>query len=208
VDCYVTVKGSSVRRELTCCQNRTHSSQVRERAIQRGNGVGFSPGKRSLPAGKVGANTTSSEVGGKRLVSHPVGAMDCYVTVQESGRAAHPARSVVPDCAGDEMDCGVHHHPAKGKMISAAAKHSIGALGRICVRASAHILQAKTETDATRVQDTQSVVSQSIQWGDARIHNGPRIWGAAHQLCTVATDYARCEIARSRSSRYPDPAAL
>jgi hypothetical protein len=107
VDCYVTVKGSSVRRELTCCQNRTHSSQVRERAIQRGNGVGFSPGKRSLPAGKVGANTTSSEVGGKRLVSHPVGAMDCYVTVQESGRAAHPARSVVPDCAGDEMDCGV-----------------------------------------------------------------------------------------------------
>ena len=60
MDCYVTVKGSSVGQERTPCQIRTHSSQVRERAIQRGDGVGLSQDQRSHAAGKVRGSTTSS----------------------------------------------------------------------------------------------------------------------------------------------------
>eukprot|EP00966_Prymnesium_polylepis_P106934 2476270-Prymnesium_polylepis.1 len=31
--------------------------------------------------------------------------MDCYVTVQQSGTAAHPVYSVATDCAGGDSDC-------------------------------------------------------------------------------------------------------
>ena len=45
MDCYVTVNGSSVGQERTPCQNRTHNNQLGARAIQRGDGVGLSPGE-------------------------------------------------------------------------------------------------------------------------------------------------------------------
>eukprot|EP00966_Prymnesium_polylepis_P171869 3974715-Prymnesium_polylepis.1 len=39
MDCYVTIKGSTVGQERTPCQNRTHNNQPRGRAIQRGDGL-------------------------------------------------------------------------------------------------------------------------------------------------------------------------
>ena len=48
-----------------------------------GDGVGLSFSERSPPAGKVQKSTTSSMEGGRGSVSQSIGAIDCYVTVQD-----------------------------------------------------------------------------------------------------------------------------